>query len=193
MISATPHFKRVCKYCKGVTAQCRCPSPDKAVIDVVCDKCALDEAERRLAIAPVDAGVSAPFRGIPVTCELRKDQENPVRYSGVLTLPGATLARVYHWPAKELPLWRMEVPAPEGIDGDGRVVIAAQAHEFQTALAKLEQKLESIRSWVERALPRPAAPDWHCGEAGCDGSKTAPCPSSPAAQGWSRTTKSHPL
>lgn len=97
--------------------------------------------------------VRGMFHGQSVTCVLRQDCDNP---SGPMSL-GDRLAVVTCWPAKELPLWRVELAAPDCIEtasGDGRLLLAGQANDFQMALTSLEDKIESVRAWVEGALRR---------------------------------------
>ena len=42
------HYIEICKICKTVVSQCRCPSPNKDKRETVCDKCRclLDEIEK---------------------------------------------------------------------------------------------------------------------------------------------------
>ena len=43
------HFKEICMICEKTISSCRCPSPDKTIRKIVCDKCAnkaLDNIEK---------------------------------------------------------------------------------------------------------------------------------------------------
>jgi len=35
----TKHFKEVCRKCRTVVSQCRCPDPNKKVTYVICEDC----------------------------------------------------------------------------------------------------------------------------------------------------------
>lgn len=37
------HFKKICRVCGTIIAQCRCPSLDKAVIKGICEKCRIQQ------------------------------------------------------------------------------------------------------------------------------------------------------
>jgi hypothetical protein len=41
------HFKIVCKICKKIITQCRCPSKDKLTIFEICDECLEKEEKER--------------------------------------------------------------------------------------------------------------------------------------------------
>ena len=39
------HYKKVCKYCNIIIAQCRCISRDKKIIKIVCVKCSNNKGQ----------------------------------------------------------------------------------------------------------------------------------------------------